>query len=462
MKRRVIITITGFLTFFVLFSCRKDNVTPTPQVPQETIATNQWIYDNMNQYYYWNAQMPTGIDNTKETDPKAYFYKLLYQSDKWSSITEDYKSLSAELSGDPVTMGYYPGFFLVGSNKIVIAVGYVYPGSAAAVAGLKRGDIILSINNTVLDTTNYYTLYSGTNYSVQLGALKGTTLESTGRSLTMTAKLTSTDPAIFDTVFNVGGTKIGYLVYTEFISGGNNTYIRSMDNIFNSFKAAGVSELIVDLRYNPGGDISAAVHLASNIAPSTATTSNQVMVNLQYNSNLQQYIQSNQMTDYLYFKFENPSSNLNLKRVFFLTTSRTASASELTITGLKPYMNVVEIGEPTYGKYVGSWVIPDDKQAWAIMPIVLKYANAQGYTDFVNGLTPDYKLDDDLFTAVQFGDMTDPLVAKAVQLITGTSVTSKSAKIAYPGIFRKIVPPEKRNLYFPSMPMKAPGKYPVR
>jgi C-terminal processing protease CtpA/Prc len=226
MKRRLINATLGIMSFFLIYSCKKDNVDPVPAVPVETVKTNEWIYENMNQVYYWNDQMPAGIDHTRESDPEKYFYKLLYEKDKWSSINSDFQKLESELTGEPVSMGYYPQFFMIGQNRIVIAVGYVYPGSPASDAGLKRGDIILSINNTNLDTTNYYTLYSGTNYSVQLGALNGNSLQSTGQSLQMTARKISTDPSIYRKVFDAGGKKIGYLVYTEFISGDNNVFLQ--------------------------------------------------------------------------------------------------------------------------------------------------------------------------------------------------------------------------------------------
>ena len=455
MKRRLIYAMTGILIFSIVHSCKKDIDEKVPEIPAATLETNKWIYENMSQYYYWNDQIPAGIDHTRESDPEAYFYKLLYENDRWSRITDDYQSLEAELSGDPSTMGYFPSFYLVGSKSIAIVVGYVYPGSAAAVAGLERGDIILSINNISLDTSNYYNLYSGKSYSVQLGAISGTSLVNTGQTLSMTARTTITDPAIFHKVLDAGGTKIGYLVYVEFISGNNNTFLTAIDNIFNEFKAAGISELIVDLRYNPGGDITSAVHLASSIAPATVVANSEIMVNLKYNDELQEFLEFNKRTDYLYHKFLANSSNIDMKRVYFLTTSTTASASELLITGLDPYMDVVRIGEPTYGKYAGSWVIPDDDEKWAMMPIVLKYANAEGYTDFEDGIPPTHEVDDNLFTALPFGDPADPLTAKAIQLITGTGKSvSENAKSGYPEIYKQVVPPQmnlKRNLYLPGL-----------
>lgn len=422
--------------------CKK-SVPAEEKIPAETIATNQWIYETLNLYYYWNNFLPTNIDNTKEKDPEAYFYKLLYvPTDKWSFITSDYPSLEAELSGVPTTMGYHPAFYLTGSNKVIIAVSYVYPGSPADAAGLKRGDIILSIDNTQLDTTNYYDKYSGTSYSVQLGKLEGNTLTPTGVSLNMTASVTQTDPAIYHTVLDTGGKKVGYLVYVEFITGNNNAYLTDLENIFNEFKTAGVSDIIVDLRYNPGGQVDAAIRLASLIAPATATTTNKIMINLNYNSGLQNYLLTNNMGEYLNYKFENDPANLNMSNVYFLTTSRSASASELVIVGLEPYMNVIKIGESTYGKYVGSWVLPDTANKWAMMPIVTKFSNVDGYTDFVNGLAPDYSIQDDPITAVPFGDVTDPMVAKALTLITGKSGVAKSLKTYDYSLFRQIVPKE--------------------
>ena len=99
-------------------------------------------------------------------------------------------------------------------------------------------------------------------------------------------------------------------------------------------------------------------------------------------------------------------------------------------------MNSIIVGEPTYGKYTGAFVISDNNDTvnanWAIVPIVLKYSNAAGYTDFVDGLTPDYVVKDDLINAVPFGDTSDPQLAKALELITGqtVTVTTKSVKVA--------------------------------
>jgi carboxyl-terminal processing protease len=455
MKRLFFYSVSVLVALLIVYSCKK-NTTTEVTVPAATIATNQWIYENMNMYYLWKDQMPTNIDNTKESDPEAYFYKLLYnQLDKWSYITSDYATLAAELGGTPMTMGYSPAFYLVGTKQVVIVVQFVYPGSAAEEAGLKRGDIILTIDNIVLDTTNYYDKYSGTSYSVQLATVSGGVLTATGESISMTARTTLADPAIYHTVFNVNGRKVGYLVYVEYITGESNSYLTSMDNIFSEFKDSTITDLIVDLRYNPGGEVDAAIHLASSIAPSSVDDAGNIMVNLEYNSDLQSYLTTNGYTSYLNYKFEVVPDNLNLSHVYFLTTGHSASASELTITGLKPYMTVTQIGEYTYGKYCGSWVIPDDNQAWAIMPIVTKFANADGYTDFVNGLTPDYSISDDLVYAVPFGDISDPMVAKALSLIAGKSVTSKSLRTPAELNFKQIFPARaeiRRNLFLPALP----------
>jgi C-terminal processing protease CtpA/Prc len=238
---------------------------------------------------------------------------------------------------------------------------------------------------------------------------------------------------LYHTIFDLNGTKIGYLVYTEFITGKSNEYLDSIAKVINKFKVANVREMIVDLRYNPGGEIDAAVYLASALAPQSATSSKSTLISLKYNSLLQTEFDSNKSkyADYLGYNFLNTTPNMNLSRVYFLTTNRTASASELVISGLMAYMDVSIIGENTYGKYVGAWVIPSDKYNWAMVPIVMKYSNANGYSNFDNGLPPNYLIDDNLLEAVPFGDASDPMVAKAIGLITGSPVAVAQTKSAH-------------------------------
>lgn len=444
----------AILTFFIVISCDDDH---SVSIDKETLATNEWIIENMEQYYYWNDKLPDNVNYKGESDSEEYFYKLIYSDeDKWSWITDDYASLSSEYAGTPVTMGYNPAFYRLTkeSNDIFIVVKYVYPGSAAEIAGLERGDIILSINNTGLNTTNYYTLYSGTEYSVELGTISNNTKSYSGESIELTAATTTTNPAIYSDVFELNGTKIGYLVYVEFVSGDNDMFLTELETIFSNFKSEGISDLIVDLRYNPGGEINAAAYLASEIAPAVNVTNQDVLVNLYYNDELQSYFEyyKNQYPENLSYTFNNKvTQNADLDRIYFLTTSKTASASELLITGLEPYMDVVHIGEATFGKYMGAWIIPDDNEEWAIIPIVTKYANINGYTDFVKGLTPDYIIYDNLLSAVPFGDTSDPMVAKAINLITGISETA-SSKSSTINTFKQINPVKeelKSNLFIP-------------
>ena len=452
MRNLIVVFLAVNLLLGLTYSCKDDD---SDSIPKETLAANAWIRENMELYYLWNNRLPN-IDDTKQLDSEAYFYDLLYDAeDKWSWITDDYAALAAEFEGVPVTMGFDPAFWLFSDGvNVFIVVNYVYPGSAADEAGLKRGDIILSINNTPLTVDNYADLYAAESYSVQLGEISNDVIGLSGVSYNLTARVTSTNPAVHHEVIDVDGTKVGYLAYVEFVAGADNGFLESLDQIFSEFNTAGVSELIVDLRYNPGGEIDAAAYLASEIAPANVVAAGDVLVNMTYNDELQAALEYYDQEEDLSYRFRpDVGANANLQRVFFLTTSGTASASELLISGLSPYMDVVHIGEPTYGKYTGAWVLPDDNEAWAMVPIVLKYANIDGYSNFVNGLTPDYVIKDDDWAEIPFGDTTDPMMAKAIELITGQTTTVaalKSAKVSLQA--RRVLSKQqelKKNLFIP-------------
>jgi C-terminal processing protease CtpA/Prc len=429
-----------FLFLLILGSCEKDveivDDTEEEEVLSEEdslhILVSKWIYDWMDEAYYWNTTIPKVIDFTDKTDPESFFYELVYdEKDKWSYLTDDFTSLEAELSGTPLSMGYSPAFGLISDNQVVIVVEYIYPESPAEIAGLKRGDVILTIDGEYMDTTNYYNLYSQLKYNVGLGSINNGSVVSSGKSISLTAEVIDADPLIYDTIYEISDKKIGYCVYTEFLCGTDDKFLTSIDNVLNEFEDAGVTDLIVDLRYNPGGEGDAATYIASAIAPASVVNGNNVFTKYEYNDLYETYFKfyEGENSENLVTKFSNKTNNLELSSVYFLTTSGTASASELLIIGLEPYMDVQIVGESTYGKYTGMWVIYDHENEprehdWCIMPVVMKYANAEGYTDFDDGLTPDYQLTDYLVNAKQFGDLDDEFLSTAIQSITGTSLKS--------------------------------------
>jgi C-terminal processing protease CtpA/Prc len=211
-----------------------------------------------------------------------------------------------------------------------------------------------------------------------------------------------------------------------------------------------VSNMVIDLRYNPGGTISAAQHLCSSIAPLPTVNDENTLVTYQWNDKYQNYWRSNGINDQIEVDFDSEvPSKMGLNSVYILTGSGTASASELTITGLKPYMTVTTVGDTTYGKYTASITLkPEDWYDdlsyykdfanWGLQPIVLRYANALGETDFKDGFAPDIAADDDLFATFPLGDANDPLFAAAIEDITGTPVVTAMKSVKQPGFSYEI------------------------
>ncbi len=421
-----------FLTGSIL-SCKVKTDDPTPATPDETSnkAINEWVYDNLKYWYLWTDQMPA--KNAPTTTPKDYFYTLLNDypnTDRFSWIEEDVEALTNSLNGINKVFGMkYTIYYLDNSqNDVGFFVTYVIKNSPAEKAGLKRGDIILTVNGTQLNKTNYSSLTSAETATFGLGKVTNSVFSLNGTTVQVTKAEVQDNPVHFWKVIEKGNKKIGYLVYSQFIS----TFDNNLRQVFGEFKSKGVNELVLDLRLNPGGYISSADLLSSLIVKNLNT--NNVIHSDQWNANITKDRPSYSTPT----KFLNEANNLGtLTRLYVLTSTGTASASELVINGLRPYMDVILIGGHTYGKNVGSVTLSDSQKRWkwAMQPIVLKTVNSKGESNYgtKEGFLPDYAVTDNVIPFKGWGEENETLLKKALELITGQVMqadTSPNARVS--------------------------------
>lgn len=407
------------------------------QASAQVQKINGFIKDVMTDVYLWYDKLPD-IDIKYETNSKDYFQKLLYSEDKWSYITDDITAFEQSLQGVEKTFGYSLvfGSFVNSSGaptgNYFGIVEYVYPNTPASKAGFTRGDLIIKLDGGNITADNYRNLFSGTSVSVTKGTLTSNGI-ATGATLTLVAEELNLDPVLMYKIIEREGHKIGYLVYLQFIPSYNSS---SLNLAFQYFRENQISDLVLDLRYNPGGYTTAAQYLTSSIAPLNTVNDKSTLVSYQWNDKYQAYWISNNRQDQLGVKFDpNVPVKLGLGKLYVLTGNGTASASELTICGLEPYMDVVIVGDTTYGKYTASITIkPEDWyqnasdytgfKNWGMQPIIMRYANSQGITNFKNGFAPDFLVRDELLPAYPLGELTEPLLKKAVENITGTTISA--------------------------------------
>jgi C-terminal processing protease CtpA/Prc len=252
------------------------------------------------------------------------------------------------------------------------------------------------------------------------------------------------NPILLDTVYNIDTKKIGYFVYNFFARDSEDLgieYERELNNLFGKFQTENIDELIIDLRYNSGGTIITALALASMIS---GKTKDDIFGYSEYNnvfgyflgredkiSNFLDYINKYKYNGNIPEIIERvPINKLsNLNRVYMIVSKQTASASELLINGLRPYMgdeNVVLIGETTYGKNVGSIPIyeeDDPENTWGMLPIVLKLSNSEHFSDYADGFEPDIRMHekDKLFDMKPLGDIDELLLSTALDHIFGVT-----------------------------------------
>jgi len=222
-------------------------------------------------------------------------------------------------------------------------------------------------------------------------------------------------------------------MYNGFTSG----YNEQLNDVFGQFKSAGVTELVLDLRYNPGGSVNSSRLLASMVY---GTNTDELFIRQRWNDKIQSLLKKDQLEDYFGDKTDQGSSinSLNLSKVYVLATGNSASASELVMNGLAPYIDVIHIGETTRGKNEFSVTMVDDidndyiyrsdrenkidpNNSWSMQPLMGRNENSAGFSDYTSGLDPDITLQEDVSNLGALGDPNEPLLARAIQEITGES-----------------------------------------
>ncbi len=358
---------------------------------------------------------------------------------------------SVDLEGNGNDFGIKVGAYGTNSSyKLLIQA--VYPGSPAQKAGLTRGCAITNINGQAY-SSNYSSESSAINnalFSSSTVNISGTKKDgSPFNNLTLTKTNYSSSPILKDTILTQGTKKIGYLVLARFSSPANADGV--IATAINKFASAGINNLIVDFRYNGGGFISTAEHLVNSIAP--ASLNGKVMFTESYNSIMQggqAKILANQplldgsgkvqfrngkVVTYLDVdysiagnttKFSKNNSLEGIANVVFIVSGSTASASELVINSLKPFMNVKLVGTTTYGKPVGFFPIRLENK-YDVYYSMFQTKNSLGEGEYFPGFTPDAV--DAFDDAVHdFGDRTENYLAKSIGYIVNNVFAVTSGK----------------------------------
>ena len=438
----------------VLLSCSKDDnqikngETPDPDSTDVTVQNFMW--QALNLWYFWQADVNDLADDRFSTnaeytdfletydDPESFYYDvLLYGDDRFSFLNEDYTELVSNLSGVSKSNGLEFGLVKFSdSNDVFGYVQYIVANSDASTKDIKRGDLFLKVDGTQLTVNNYYDLLFGDNDSYTLGMAyisDNTIYEDTTREVTLTKIENQVeDPILIAETLDVGGTKVAYLMYNRFLSNFN----EELNEAFAQFKADGATELVLDMRYNPGGSVNTSRLLASMIY---GTDTDKVYIKQRWNDKIQAQLTDDYLTDYFASTTGvSPINTLNLSRVFVLATNGSASASELVMNGLAPYIDVIHIGETTRGKNEFSITLVDDPgnsfiyssdredkinadNSWGLQPLVGRNQNADGFYDYTSGLVPDIELEEDLTNLGTLGNVDEPLLKRALQEISGTS-----------------------------------------
>ena len=477
MKKSFLILFAGVLA---LTSCSNDSEIVIP----DDVTVQDFMWRAMNLWYFWQAEVPAlgdgQIDNAEsyttllesQPTPEDFYESIQFGEDRFSFLRSDYTTLVNNLNGVSRSNGLEFGLVqFSGSSDLFGYVRYIIPNSNASTQDISRGELFIGVDGQGLNLSNYQELLFGLNdtYTLNMADINGSTITPNGKTVTLTKEEGLVENPIFIAqTLDVQGQKIGYLMYNGF----TRDFDLELNQAFGQFVNDGVTDLILDMRYNGGGSVNTARLLSSMIY---GTNTNDLFLRQRWNDKIQGLFSDSQLEDYFANTVDGstPLNTLNLDRVFVIGTGSTASSSELVMNGLAPYIPVIHIGETTRGKNEFSITLVDDPgnsyiysssregsinpdNSYGLQPLVGRNENADGFFDYTSGFTPDIELAEDLSNLGVLGQTDEPLLARALQEITGASTKTNwevlmPAKVMgeskqFSSVFQKAVLDKELNL----------------
>ncbi len=425
MKRRHNIIVCLLFAAMCMLGCGEDRTYEYLELTQE----NQWIFQKMQDVYLWSDSMKKPGRQSFFAKSSAFFETLLQKGDEFSHFADSAINTSYGIGyavlRDPLE---------IQKSKVYALVLFVEPGSPAAAAGLKRGDWITKIGKYNISLSNYGYLDRGETTTVQTSkiVLDEQSMEyvwQDGDTLHMDVATTLSPRDVYiDTVYVQRGRKIGYLAYNRFSQEGKDETVAAMER----FKQQGVTELIIDLRYNCGGSISVAAQLASMIVPSTNV--GDAFCSLKYNA-----FNSEQDTVYKYVQ----SNTLSLDKLYIISGGATRGAAETFIGALQQtigYNNAIVVGEKTVGQNFATQTY-ESPYNFSITPVTAFVENVDGESMYPGGIIPNYSINElaDFYKIYNLGNTQEYVLYNVIYyIVNGTFPSNDMLQRA--GVVSRCIP----------------------
>ncbi len=375
---------------------------------------NQRFFNYMKEDYFWADQLQDSIDPEAFDSIDALLEELRVPEDRYSYILteEEYEQLYVNAT----YFGF--GFSMEQISDTRVKIRFVYNGSPADTAGIERADELIAIDDVPVAE-----LIAAGEFDDALGpneeglSRKLTWKKTDGTEQTdVLSKVeveTNTVMGAQTTALDNGDTA-GYFTLDSFI----NRTGSDLNEAFDLFANEGVDHLIIDVRYNGGGLIRYANQTSSQAAGNNVL--GETFLTYRFNE------QNSDKNETLQFRLVDGTQQLDLDTVYVLTTGSSCSSSEIIINSLKPYVNVVTIGENTCGKPVGqqpNFEVLCNKVTFAIN---FETVNAEGEGQYYDGLAPTCEVEDQIIA--DWGSEQDPLTGAAYNYIeTGSCPATASA-----------------------------------